>query len=82
MLAAVGASTIEDLYEDIPDALRLHRPLDLPEPFTAEADLIRHVDGILAKNRTTADNLSFLGPAAPVTSCPPCATRSTRAASS
>ena len=49
------------LYEDIPDALRLHRPLDLPEPFTAEADLIRHVDGILARNRTAADNLSFLG---------------------
>jgi glycine dehydrogenase subunit 1 len=61
MLAAVGASTIEELYEDIPDALRLHRPLDLPEPFAAEADLIRHIDGILARNRTTADNLSFLG---------------------
>jgi len=61
MLAAVGASTIDELYEDVPDALRLHRPLDLPEPFTAEADLIRHVDGILARNRTAADNLSFLG---------------------
>jgi len=61
MLAAIGASTIAELYADIPDALRLHRPLDLPQPFTAEADLVRHVDGILARNRTTADNLSFLG---------------------
>ena len=61
MLAAIGASSIEDLYEDVPDALRVHGPLDLPEPFTAEADLIRHVDAILARNRTAAESLSFLG---------------------
>ena len=61
MLAAIGASSIEELYADIPDSLRLKRPLDLPPPLASEADLVRHMDGILARNRTTESALSFLG---------------------
>jgi glycine dehydrogenase subunit 1 len=61
MLEAIGASSIGELYADIPDSLRLKRPLDLPEALSSEADLVRHVDGILARNRTTHDSLSFLG---------------------
>lgn len=61
MLSAIGAASIEELYADVPSELRLHRRLDLPEPLRSEAELVRHVEGILARNRTTRQYLSFLG---------------------
>jgi glycine dehydrogenase subunit 1 len=61
MLEAVGAASVEEFYADVPDELRLKRPLDLPEPLIAEQDLARHVRGILATNRSTEERLSFLG---------------------
>ncbi|ADD42408.1 aminomethyl-transferring glycine dehydrogenase subunit GcvPA [Stackebrandtia nassauensis] len=61
MLAATGATDIEDFYADIPEHLRLRRPLDLPEPLRGEADLVRHVGGLLDRNTSTAEALSFLG---------------------
>lgn len=61
MLEAVGASSIEELYSDIPAQLRLCRKMNLPQPMVAECDLTRHVMGILAKNRTCEENISFLG---------------------
>lgn len=61
MLAAVGAASVEEFYADVPAELRLGRPLDLPVPFTAEQDLVRHVEGLLAKNVSTRQRLSFLG---------------------
>ena len=36
MLEAVDAASVDELYQDVPDALRLKRPLDLPEPFLSE----------------------------------------------
>ncbi|MGW9628753.1 aminomethyl-transferring glycine dehydrogenase subunit GcvPA [Microbacterium sp. NPDC055521] len=61
MLAAVGAESVDEFYADVPESLRLGRPLDLPEPFVAEQDLARHVRGLLAKNHSTQERLSFLG---------------------
>ncbi|WP_438853339.1 aminomethyl-transferring glycine dehydrogenase subunit GcvPA [Agromyces sp. M3QZ16-3] len=61
MLAAVGAASVEEFYADVPEDLRLGRALDLPEPFVAEADLERHVSGLLARNVPTTERLSFLG---------------------
>ncbi len=61
MLAAIGAQDIEELYASIPASLRLGRPLDLPAPLRSEATLVRHVEGILARNRTAREHLSFLG---------------------
>lgn len=61
MLDATGAASVEEFYADVPDALRLGRPLELPAPFLAEQDLARHVRGLLAKNRSTDERLSFLG---------------------
>lgn len=61
MLAAIGAQDIEELYASIPASLRLGRPLDLPAPLRSEASLVRHVEGILARNRTAREHLSFLG---------------------
>ena len=57
----VGVSSEDDLYTDIPEALRFRGPLGLPEPLVSEADLRRHVEGLLSKNRSCSEALSFLG---------------------
>jgi glycine dehydrogenase subunit 1 len=61
MLKATGAKSVEEFYADIPDSIRLKRKLNLPEPFLSEASLVRHVEGLLGKNQSTREVLSFLG---------------------
>ena len=61
MLQAVGAQSVDEFYQDIPDSLRLKRSMNLPEPFLSEYALRRHVEQILAKNKSCQDYLSFLG---------------------
>ncbi|MGX5696685.1 aminomethyl-transferring glycine dehydrogenase subunit GcvPA [Agromyces soli] len=61
MLDAVGAASVDEFYADVPDELRLGRALELPAPLVAEQDLARHVRGLLARNRSTDERLSFLG---------------------
>ncbi len=61
MLKFIGVDDIETLYQEIPDKLRFKRKLNIPEPFMSEVELKRHVRGILAKNRSCEENLSFLG---------------------
>lgn len=61
MLAAAGLSDIEDVFAEIPSALRLTQPLDLPPPLTAEADLSRHMAALLGRNRPAEPGRSFLG---------------------
>ena len=61
MLNEVGAESVEDFYEDIPAELRLKGKMNLPQPFLSEYGLKRYVEGILAKNRTAWEYLSFLG---------------------
>jgi glycine dehydrogenase subunit 1 len=59
MLAAVGVSSVEELFCCIPDEIRLKRDLKLPPPL-AELDLIRHFETISRNNKGGA-YLSFLG---------------------
>ncbi|MBU5626130.1 aminomethyl-transferring glycine dehydrogenase subunit GcvPA [Oscillibacter sp. MSJ-2] len=61
MLDSLGIKSVEEIYSFIPQELRLDRPLALPAPMLAESDLKRHVDGILAANRTCGESISFLG---------------------
>ena len=61
MLDAIRISDIESLYQEIPERLRFKRKLNLPKPFLAESDLIKHVKSILLENRTCEENLNFLG---------------------
>lgn len=61
MLAVTGAASIEEFYEDVPESLRVKGLLNLPEAFLAEAELEEHVSGLLNKNRSTREVLSFLG---------------------
>jgi glycine dehydrogenase subunit 1 len=61
MLEKTGAQRTDEFFADIPEALRLSGAMELPEPFLSEYGLRRHVEGILARNRTAGEALSFLG---------------------
>ena len=43
MLRAIGVGSVEELYDGIPDHLRLNRPLAVPGPILSERKLRRHV---------------------------------------
>ncbi|MDA1188972.1 MAG: aminomethyl-transferring glycine dehydrogenase, partial [Chloroflexi bacterium] len=60
-LREIGIKSVEDIYAVIPPELRFKGKLDLPKPFTSEVALKRHVTGIIEKNKSTHDYLSFLG---------------------
>ncbi|MDW7738889.1 MAG: aminomethyl-transferring glycine dehydrogenase subunit GcvPA [Bacillota bacterium] len=61
MLETLGLEKLEDLIKVIPEALIYKGHLDIPGPLNAEADLKQHVDGILDKNISCSNYLSFLG---------------------
>jgi glycine dehydrogenase subunit 1 len=61
MLKQVGAVETDEFYADIPESLRFRAKLEIPPPFLSEAALKRHVDGILNRNTTAGEALSFLG---------------------
>jgi glycine dehydrogenase subunit 1 len=58
MLAAIGVSSVDELFRDIPAGVRFDRELDVP-PALAEAELTRHLEELAAKN--VVDEVSFLG---------------------
>ncbi len=60
MLAAVGVSSVDELFEQIPEGVRLGRDLDLP-PALGEPELVRHIEELAARNVHTGAELSFLG---------------------
>jgi glycine cleavage system P protein (glycine dehydrogenase) subunit 1 len=60
MLATIGVETIDELFADIPDAVRFRRPLDL-EPPLSEPELVAHLEQLAARNTPVGDELSFLG---------------------
>ena len=60
MLAAIGVASVEDLFCEVPSALRLQRPLQLGEAL-AESDLLRELQRLAASNATAADYSTFLG---------------------
>ena len=60
MLAAIGVSSVEELFRDIPKGVRFERELDL-EPPLSEQELSRHLEELAARNVDTSRELSFLG---------------------
>ncbi len=60
MLEHMGLASLEELLAPVPEAIRLHRPLDLP-PALAEPDLKRLLTGMAAKNKNLDTTISFLG---------------------
>jgi glycine cleavage system P protein (glycine dehydrogenase) subunit 1 len=61
LMEETGVESIDDLFEQIPAAHRLARPLELPPAIRAEGELRRHLTEILTRNGSCADHLSFLG---------------------
>lgn len=60
LVKEIGVKSVEELFSDIPQAIRLDRQLDLPESLS-ELELMRKVNGILQKNVFSLNSSSFLG---------------------
>ncbi|MBN2384543.1 aminomethyl-transferring glycine dehydrogenase subunit GcvPA [bacterium] len=60
MLEVIGINTVEQLFEDIPAAIRLDRKLNLPQALT-EPELWQHVGALAQKNNVYSAESSFLG---------------------
>jgi glycine dehydrogenase subunit 1 len=60
MLEAIGASSIDELFDAVPEAVRLGRPLDLP-PGKPEQEVYARLRELAARNVSTEDEISFLG---------------------
>ena len=49
MLAAIGVGSVAELFEQVPEGVRLGRELDL-EPALTEPELVRHMEELAARN--------------------------------
>jgi glycine dehydrogenase subunit 1 len=60
MLAMIGVSSIDDLFEDIPENIRLGRELNLDESLS-EIEIEAKLRQLASMNDTVKDNISFIG---------------------
>lgn len=60
MLDVIGVSSIDALFEDIPEQVRFKGMYDI-KPAKSEAALMKELAHMAAKNKDTATNVSFLG---------------------
>jgi glycine dehydrogenase subunit 1 len=60
MLEAIGVSSVEELFRDVPAGVRLDRPLDLEEPLT-EHEIVRRLEALASRNTSAGVETSFLG---------------------
>ena len=61
MLAAIGVGSLQEIFDrQIPEAVRLNRPLELPDGL-GEQDVYEHLRALAARNTSVEDELSFLG---------------------
>ncbi|QGJ69437.1 Glycine dehydrogenase [decarboxylating] (Glycine cleavage system P1 protein) [Planctomycetales bacterium 10988] len=60
MLKVLGASSIEELYSQVPQELRLTQPLDIGRALT-EIELTSHVQRLATQNTSCNENICFLG---------------------
>jgi len=60
MLDVIGVASLDDLFDQIPDAVRLHRPLGLPQG-RSEQEVAAEVTAFAARNRSTDDLVCFAG---------------------
>ena len=61
MLKYLGLDSYDELHSDIPEEIKLKERLKLPEAIVSEHELRRHVERILAKNKSARELVSFLG---------------------
>lgn len=61
LLEALGIESVEELFVQIPDSHRCQEPLQLPLAMSSEIELRRHMLGLLGRNTSCEEALSFLG---------------------
>src|SRR5215217_1129787 len=60
MLDAIGVGSVDDLFEQIPEGVRLGRPLDLPDGMS-EDEVNRHLGALAARNVHADSEVTFAG---------------------
>ena len=60
MVEAIGVTSVDELFEQIPLGVRFDRELAL-EPALSEPELVTHLEELAARNAHTGAELSFLG---------------------
>ena len=60
MLESIGVESVEQLFECIPEVLRLDRPLELP-PAMSELELTQHMGALADRNLHAQSSVCFLG---------------------
>ena len=60
MLEAIGAGSVDELFADIPEGVRLDRAIDLP-PGKPEQEVYAYLRDLAARNVSAEDEISFLG---------------------
>jgi glycine dehydrogenase subunit 1 len=60
MLERIGAGSIDELFADVPEAVRLDRALELPEGLP-EQEVYKRLRELAARNVSAEDELTFLG---------------------
>src|SRR2546421_10836555 len=60
MLNQIGVSSVQDLFQSIPESLQLKRPLNVP-PALTEIELMQHLQQLAARNQAAGDTVCFLG---------------------
>jgi glycine cleavage system P protein (glycine dehydrogenase) subunit 1 len=60
MLERIGAASIDELFADIPEGMRLDRPIDLP-PGKPEQEVYGYLRELASRNVSADDEITFLG---------------------
>ena len=60
MLAAIGVESVEELFADVPDDMRLGRPLDLPDGLS-EGEVFERMRALASRNADADEEICFLG---------------------
>jgi glycine dehydrogenase subunit 1 len=60
MLDAIGVGSVEDLFTEIPEAVRLRREIDLPDG-RSEQEVFGQLAALAARNRHAEEEVTFLG---------------------
>ncbi len=60
MLAVIGVESMEDLFTDIPEAIRLKEELAIPAAIS-ESELLKHMKGLAEKNVSAGQMPIFMG---------------------
>ena len=60
MLQAIGLSSVDELFDRIPETVRLDRPLDVPEG-VSEMEILADLKALAGRNRSAEDVVCFAG---------------------